>query len=239
MIQFYADPKFIQGERLELREQEAHHANNVLRLSAGDLFWATDGQGKRYQAEVVQIGRNEIVGFIQKIEQHDSPKTRVSLALAPTKQRQRLETAIEKAVELGVDEIYLMRSQRTERTKIRMDRLETIIITALKQSLRTWRPTLHELQDFEDIITNQSGKLWLAHEAISENQLPGFTQAQQQQIQDSSSIMLLVGPEGGFTEEEVVAAQEQQAELISLGTHRLRAETAVIAFLSLLLPFRT
>ncbi|MGM0588542.1 MAG: RsmE family RNA methyltransferase [Bacteroidota bacterium] len=239
MIQFYADPRNLLGERLELRDQEAHHANNVLRLSVGDLFWATDGRGSRYQAEVVQVGRHEIIGAIQKKEQYEAPQTRVGLALAPTKQRQRLETAIEKAVELGVDEIYLMNSQRTERGKVRMDRLETIVTTAVKQSLRTWRPKLHELQDFQRIITQHSDNIWLAHEAIAQDQKPGFTQVQQQRIRRSSRILLLVGPEGGFTEEEVAQAQEKQAELISLGTHRLRAETAAIAFLSLLLPFRT
>jgi 16S rRNA (uracil1498-N3)-methyltransferase len=207
-------------------------------VSPGDELYATDGEGKRFRAQVSTVDRNRIVAEIQDHTEQDQQTPQVILAISPTKQRQRLETAVEKAVELGADEIVLMQSARTERTKIRMDRLETILITALKQSLRVWKPILRPLISIDQLLEKEQGRKWLAHEAVAKNQPTGFTSMQQEQFKEAERNLLLVGPEGGFTEDEVASARNKGAEVISLGTHRLRAETAALAFLSLTLPLR-
>jgi 16S rRNA (uracil1498-N3)-methyltransferase len=239
MIQFYAKPEHILGDRLELHDQEAHHASKVLRLSEGDEFWATDGRGSRYRVITTSVGKKQVTSEIQEHQQVESTAPAVVLVMSPTKQRARLETAVEKAVELGADEIMLLQSERTERSKIRMDRLETIVETAMKQSLRVWKPTLTEVDSLEALLKHEKESLlWLAHEAVSEDQPAGFSEEQHRQFQIAERVLVFVGPEGGYSETEVQLARDHGAEIISLGSHRLRAETAAIAILSLLIPLK-
>lgn len=239
MIQFYARPEHIQGDRLELHDDEAHHASKVLRLKTGDLFWSTDGIGNRYNVEAISVDRKQVIGKIISHESSSTSKPHVVLVISPTKQRARMETAIEKAVELGADEIVLLQTERTERSKIRMDRLRTIVTTAMKQSLRTTLPLIKQVDDLDELLEQESDSLiWLAHEAIATSQKPGLNGRHQEQLAKAKRMLLMVGPEGGFTDQEVENVLKHGAQLISLGPNRLRAETAAMAFLSLLIPYK-
>jgi 16S rRNA (uracil1498-N3)-methyltransferase len=146
------------------------------------------------------------------------------------KKRDRLEFAVEKAVELGVFEIALFRSERTVKENVRMDRLESIAVSAMKQSLRAWLPEITFYRSFDALLNSYSDcTVFAAHEKIDSADKTITTG-------DSDKNLLLVGPEGGFSANEIEKLKSRNVKLLSLGRNRLRTETAALVFLSKFLP---
>lgn len=229
---FYASPEQCTSDTVFLSGDEAHHAAHVLRYKTGDAISVVDGRGNWFDGEIISISKKEVsvaVKTHKRLVEEKKLKHRV-LTLGLIKNRQRLEFAVEKAVELGATEIVLFQSQNTEREKVRMDRLDLIARSAMKQSLRAWLPKVRFLSSISSLIDEyRDYHLLLAHEKHA-----GSVEIKQEWL-SNDRILVLIGPEGGFTEDEVESFSQSEAELVSLGRYRLRAETAAIAFLARLI----
>ena len=231
---FYTPPSHIRGGFAELRGQEATHASKVLRAREGDTLVLVDGKGGRYRGPIRRITEDTIQVEIEETERVDVPDPELVLGMGIIKKRDRLEFAVEKAVELGAMGIAFFRSQRTVKENIRMDRLEAIAVSAMKQSLRPWLPKIETYDSLERLLEAYADHTPLAaHEKIGSEE--------QEVVLDelkSGKHLLLVGPEGGFSESEITFLESRQAQLVSLGANRLRTETAAVAFLSQFLDCR-
>jgi 16S rRNA (uracil1498-N3)-methyltransferase len=228
---FYAQPDQINEEFIEITGSEAHHISRVLRYDINDELFVVDGIGHKYKGRITAISKKGVrVQILDKESLLDinGHSQRLILGLGIIKNRQRLEFAIEKAIELGVAEIVLFNSRHSEKSNIRKDRIEKIMISAMKQSMHTVLPVLRVENSLENVLEKNSDyKMLIAHEKYD-----GITGISAD-VKKEKNILLLVGPEGGFSEEEVATVKEKGGELISLGPYRLRAETAALAFLAL------
>lgn len=226
---FYTNPTNRSEKFFELKGQEAQHASKVLRLRVGDEIYATDGLGNQYSGIVESIGKNSISASVTQKKEIRKPKPEKVLAMGIIKKRDRLEFAVEKAVELGASEIVLFNSDHSEKEKVRLDRLKTIAISAMKQSMRSWLPEIVFLHSMDEVLQKYSNhRILMAHEQI------GFESPKSDELknQNEEKFLLLVGPEGGFSARETTLAKEYMAKMVSLGKYRLRTETAAVTFLS-------
>lgn len=225
---FYAPPSQIGHGMAELTGQEAIHASKVLRVREGDDLTVVDGQGGRYTGQVRRITKKMVQMTVKNHQHVPAARPKRTIGMGIIKKRNRLEFAVEKAVELGASHILLFRSDHTIKDNVRMDRLESLVLSAMKQSLRVWLPEVTLYPSFEEVLDICTAHPCLmAHERVS----PGKGNPQLD-WRNEKQLNLLVGPEGGFSSEEVEEATRRGAQLYSLGTQRLRAETAVTAFLS-------
>lgn len=224
---FYAPPEHHQAGQIELRDQEARHASKVLRYREGDDIDIVDGQGGRYKCKVIQIADSFLKAEVKSSEKHEAPKPELILGLGLIKKRDRLEFAVEKAVELGVSQICLFRSRHTVKGNVRMNRLNMTVLSAMKQSLRAWLPQVQLLNSLETVIDNYNGVQSLLAHVCADDEAANISD-----FAGKDKLLLLVGPEGGFSQDEVEYAMSHGAETISLGKNRLRAETAAITFMS-------
>lgn len=224
---FYAPSEQIAGHSIELLGQEARHAGQVLRYRKGDSITVVDGRGGWYEGTVQTILKDTVQISIDRHFLKKTPQPELVLGLGIIKKRDRLEFAVEKAVELGVSEIALFRSRYTVKEKIRRDRLEKTMLSAMKQSLRSYLPEVEMFDSVYSVVeTYDDCKVLIAHQAGgNETGIPDETKRE-------DKLLLLVGPEGGFSPEEIQNLSERGAELVTLGDHRLRAETASLALLS-------
>lgn len=204
------------------------HAVKVMRHKTGDKLDVTDGTGYIYRSEITHIGKREIEARITEriLIEPESPE--LILVMGIIKKKDRLEFAIEKAVELGVSKIALFDGDHTEKKGVRIDRLETIAISAMKQSLRTYLPELVHFKSLDQCLTEyKAAKILIADEIAGKQS--GI------EIADGNSrILVVIGPEGGFSERERELWNKYPVLRITLGAHRLRAETATITACALI-----
>lgn len=214
----------ITGALVQIEEEESQHITSVMRKKTGDRLELTDGKGKYCIGEIVEIGKRHTAVRILEERQTPPPAVRLHLAVAPTKNIDRFEWLLEKAVEIGVDTITPVLCKRSERDSIRHDRLEKVLVAAMKQCLRTHLPTLGPFTPFaqfwEGVLAPQRFIGWCP----DEHRMPHIRQV----LQPGLDTLVLIGPEGDFTPDEVALAQKNQCLPISLGPARLRTETAGI-----------
>jgi len=212
-----------------LSEEESQHCVQVLRSEVGDLIDITNGHGTLYHCRVTNPHRKHCEVEIISAE-HPEPLHEgwVHIAMAPTKNIDRFEWFIEKATEMGVDEITPLLCTHSERRTINFDRLQKILIAASKQSLRTTFPKLNPLTSYQDFITlleEGAGEVYIAHceggYAANDEK-----HALQKCLTRGHSVVILIGPEGDFSPEEIAMALKKGYQPISLGKARLRTETA-------------
>lgn len=222
-MQVFYTPK-IKKITYQLTEEESKHAIKVLRLEAGDEICMIDGVGGLYYGIIDDPNPKKcIIRVIEKIEQYNRKNYTLHIAIAPTKNIDRFEWFLEKATEIGIDEITPLLCQRSERKTIKFDRLEKILLSAMKQSVKAYKPKLNELTNFNDFIANNiSGTCLIAH--CGENPKPAL----KSKISNKKNITILIGPEGDFTQQEIDQALNAGVEEIHLGKSRLRTETAGI-----------
>ncbi len=223
---FYAPTSaFIDQKIVEITGQEALHINKVLRHKIGDHILLADGEGARFEVEITEINKRSVLAKKLATSCEARPSKKKVLALGVIKKRDRLEFAIEKAVELDAWEVCLFNADHSERTKLNEERIQTQIVSAFKQSGRYWLPKLIILNSLDEVYEHYSDvKFIMAHEETELSKKPNSLTANQ--------TILLVGPEGGFSIREVELNRKNGGEFVSLGKNRLRAETAVTAFLS-------
>ena len=210
---------------LELPQEEAAHALRVLRLTEGDEVMLTDGKGSFFRAEIDVIsGKRCYVRIVETSTPEPLWQGHLHLALAPTKNMDRIEWFAEKATEIGVDEITFLDCRFSERKVVKTERVEKILVSAMKQSLKYCKPVVGEMTDFKRFIAEERpGAKFIAHCYDSERVLL------KEVLQPGEDVTILVGPEGDFSPEEVEFAVKAGYRPVSLGSSRLRTETAGLA----------
>lgn len=221
MNQLFYTPR-IENGFAHLDEEESRHLITVLRRKVGDPLQITDGQGNFYETEISETAkRYALARIVTKTVAPAERPFKLHLAIAPTKQIERLEWFLEKATEIGVDEITPLLCKRSERETIRHDRLEKVLVSAMKQSLRARLPKLNELTRFSAFAKSATESCkriaW-----CSDDPLPHLTAA----ITPSQDMVIAIGPEGDFSPDEIKVALENGFSGVSLGAARLRTETA-------------
>jgi 16S rRNA (uracil1498-N3)-methyltransferase len=205
-------------------KEESRHIIKVLRKNTGDILAITNGKEQLFWASIVEARDKKCTVDISKWEKQ--PKTwnyRLHIAIAPTKMNERIEWFLEKATEIGIDEITPVICDHSERKHLKMERMEKVIISAMKQSLKYKLPSLNEPVKFRDFIQDQTWDLGLIAHCQEEDK-----KRISDLIAEKNNIMILIGPEGDFSEAEIKMSKEKGLIPVSLGESRLRTETAAI-----------
>ena len=252
------------ANQVELPAEEATHALRFLRLKGGDEIFLMDGEGSFFRAEVTAASSKRCLYEIkEEMPQQRAWKGHIHLAIAPTKMMERIEWMAEKATEIGFDELSFLNCQFSERKVVKTPRIDKIVISAVKQSHKAWKPVVNELVSFKEFIqTPRPGRKFICHcyeevekkdffteisGILNEAHAPAASEsptadvataasespnadvatvASESPTADAADITVLVGPEGDFSIDEVRLALENGYESVSLGTSRLRTETA-------------
>lgn len=203
--------------------QESKHLVRVLRKGVGDRVHITNGKGDLFQVEILRAEPGSCSAQVVSLEKTSPKGHGLHLAVAPTKMNDRYEWLLEKATEIGLDQISPIICQHSERRTIKADRFEKVLQAAMKQSQQTWLPRLNPLRPFEEFLEGDfPGQRFIAHCQKGERYpLKNVARA-------DTKITVLIGPEGDFSREEVALAQAKGFKAISLGPNRLRTETAAI-----------
>ncbi|MCX2573934.1 16S rRNA (uracil(1498)-N(3))-methyltransferase [Pedobacter sandarakinus] len=209
-----------------LNEEESKHCARVLRLPIGALVNLVDGQGGFYTAEIVSDHPKKVVlKVLEVIKDFQKRNHYLHIAVAPTKNIDRLEWFLEKATELGIDEITPIITDRSERRVVKEDRLNKVITSAVKQSIKAYHPVLNDAISFETFLKQErEGNKLIAH-CIGEEEKAYISDL----VKPYQKYTILIGPEGDFTPEEVNLALNKGFKALTLGTNRLRTETAALA----------
>jgi len=207
-----------------LSEEESKHCVRVLRLNAGDEVQLIDGRGGLYIAQIKDAHpKRTILQVISVQQKYQERNHYLHIAIAPTKNIERLEWFLEKATEIGIDEISLIICQRSERKEAKTDRLNKIITSAIKQSLKAYHPILNEPETLSKLLSlNFVGQKFIAH--CDE----GDKVTLKESIELKGKYLILIGPEGDFTPKEIDEALNNDFKPITLGESRLRTETAAL-----------
>ena len=216
-----------QGDTAILNEEESNHFTKVLRGNEGDIIHITDGNGNLGKCEVTHVSKKIVeANVIQLQENFEQKKYYLHVAIAPTKTMERIEFFLEKATEIGIDEITFLQSFHSERKNIKIERLEKIVQSATKQSLKAYLPKLNDLTKFNDFIKKDLSdyKKCIAHCESDIGRTP-FNQILSKQPE---KVLIMIGPEGDFSRDEIKAAYENGFNGISLGSQRFRTETAAL-----------
>lgn len=221
-MNLFFQPVIDQGIRF-LDEAESFHAVKVLRRKRGDRIHITDGKGLVYDAIIQNADIRRCTFEIEGKEVVPPPAYSIHIAISPTKNADRIEWFVEKAVEIGITEITLVDCDHTERRHQKTDRLEKVANSAMKQSLKAWLPVVHPLYPLRDFITSATADQKFI--AYVDNDNPELLK---NVITPGSSYVVLIGPEGDFSKEELTLAEQNGFKKVSLGPSRLRTETAGI-----------
>ena len=204
-------------------KEESKHIIKVLRKKEGDILHVTNGLGFLFTTEITIASDNKCTIKINSFEKQEASKFHLHLAVAPTKMNERYEWFLEKATEIGIQEITPIICEHSERKVIKTDRFQKIIESAMKQSLHYYLPKLNEPILFKDFIkTQKSEQLFIAHcEETDKKSLKN-------ELKCNENVTILIGPEGDFSVKEIQLAIDNNFNPVSLGNTRLRTETAAI-----------
>jgi 16S rRNA (uracil1498-N3)-methyltransferase len=213
---------------LFLDDEESRHAVRVLRLKEGDAINITDGKGNFYSATIEDANPKKCSFVVVTTTAVPKKNFHIHIAIAPTKNSDRTEWFVEKATEIGIDEISFLLCKNSERKVINLARIEKIAVSAMKQSQQAWLPQLHEIAPFKKII-----------EATADQKFIGFVDSTnpvhlKALAQPKQKYVMLIGPEGDFSHDELELALQHGFEKVSLGANRLRTETAALVACQLL-----
>lgn len=216
----------IVGEKVLVDQQEHIHLSKVLRKNIGDTIYICNGNGLMVLAEIASISKKETILFIREVIEDQKENTnQLTIAIAPTKNMDRFEWFLEKSIEIGIHRIIPFYSQNSERRKLKMERLNTIAISAMKQSKTLFLPHIEEPVSYKELLTKDFGtQKYLAY--VLENTLT--VKGVFSSLDNKKDLTVLIGPEGGFTSEEAAQAIKNDFKTLSLGAKRLRTETAGI-----------
>lgn len=206
-------------------KEESNHIIKVLRKNVGDFLYLTDGTGKLYKCSIVDNHpKNCSVKILEVVENFGKRTYYLHVAIAPTKNISRFEWFLEKATEIGIDEITPLLCEHSERTVVKTERLNKVIVSAMKQSLKAYHPKLNEAVKFNDFISSDiPGEKYIAFKDEQYNSHLASLYSK------GKSATILIGPEGDFSDPEVKSAISHDFQPVSLGQYRLRTETAGIA----------
>ena len=219
----------------DLPEAEAHHAIQVLRYQIGDNILITNGSGVFLKCKIISATKKKCTVQVLSEEKIEKSKSKIILAIAPTKSRERMEWCLEKATEIGVNEIQFIQTKYSEKWNVANDRFEKVLIAALKQSGQAWLPKLSSIISFEKFILNadKNSQNLICHNL--DNSSPQILNL----VTKQTSTIIAIGSEGGFSDDEIKFAVANNFKCVLLGNNRLRTETAAITALSVLQQINT
>jgi 16S rRNA (uracil1498-N3)-methyltransferase len=219
-MHIFYDPEIASASPVfAMNTEESGHACRVLRLKQGDPIEILNGKGQRFICQITDANPKKCIVSIEEIIHEEIPEHIIHIAIAPTKNMDRIEWFAEKATELGVTHISLIECRNSERRAVKMERLEKVLISAMKQSKRSVLPLLSTMIKFNDFVTaNPNGLIAHCHE--------GHRSFLFETLKEKNTI--LIGPEGDFSIEEVQFAVQHGYTPIHLGSNRLRTETAAL-----------
>ena len=214
------------ASRYELPEEEAQHALKVLRLKEDDELVLMDGKGTFYEARVTSVsGRHCCYEVVSALPQERPWAGRIHLAIAPTKMMERMEWLVEKATEVGFDELSFLDCRFSERKVIKLPRVEKIVVAAVKQSRKAYLPQVNDMLAFSKFVDcHPTGCRYIAHCYEEVPRVNLFSELQKGSA--AEDVLVMIGPEGDFSIEEVRQAVAAGFVSVDLGKSRLRTETA-------------
>jgi 16S rRNA (uracil1498-N3)-methyltransferase len=205
-----------------LGDEESHHAIRVLRFQVGTNFFITNGKGTRANVQASKIEGKKLYFTIINSSFTENIVPDIHLAIAPTKNQDKMEWLVEKATEIGIRSVRFMQCEQSERKELKLERLEKIAISAMKQSKQDWLPILHPMEKFGIVLekTDNFEQKFMCYVD------PENTAQLAHSLVANKSTLVLVGPEGDFTEKELAFAQKIGFQKVALGNTVLRTETA-------------
>lgn len=214
----------IKADYYTLNEEESKHCIKVLRLKHADVVFLIDGRGGFYTASILDAHPKKTLLKITDVKQGFGQRNHyLHIAIAPTKNIERTEWFLEKATEIGIDEVSFLVTDRSERKEIKTERLKKVVTSAVKQSIKAYHPVLNEPVSFKKFMQSGSeGQKFIAH------CMEGTKISLKDELKFQSRYLVLIGPEGDFTTSEVGLALENGYKAITLGDSRLRTETAAL-----------
>jgi 16S rRNA (uracil1498-N3)-methyltransferase len=217
----------ITPENYTLSEDESKHCVRVLRLKTGDTIYLIDGRGGWHEAKIKDDNPKRCaVMLVNSRFEVGKRNWHLHVAIAPTKNMERLEWFVEKATEMGIDEISLVITDNSERAIVKTDRLLKVAVSAMKQSMKAYLPKINEVIKYTEFIEkhkNVAAEKYIAH-CINSDVKPHIKMVYHQE----KDVIILIGPEGDFTLQEVKLAIDNTFAEINLGESRLRTETAAV-----------
>lgn len=223
-MQLFFNPNIDENtESFSFDKEESRHIIKVLRKKDSDILHVTNGFGLLFETQITLASDNKCTVEVLSITNAEKPKFHLHLAVAPTKMNDRFEWFLEKATEIGIQEITPIFCDRSERKVINRDRFEKIILSAMKQCNETFLPKLNEAISFKEFVKQQKNGLQLiAHcEETDKKSL-------KEVLKPNEDVTILIGPEGDFSEKEIALALENNYKPVTLGNTRLRTETAAV-----------
>lgn len=218
----------LEEKKIQLDEDTSKHMISVLRMQKGEELLLTNGKGQKATAQIIDDNRKRCLVEILVTESEEPSRPHVSIAISITKNSSRFEWFLEKATEIGVNEIIPLLSDRTAKEKFRYDRMHGILVSAMLQSQQTWLPNLHQPTSFDDVVQQASQQQKFIAHCLPE---------QKQQLSSVAThypSLILIGPEGDFTPKEIESALQAGFVPVALGNTRLRTETAGMVAAALL-----
>lgn len=215
---FYGE---IQGDTVSINEEEQQHIVKVLRMKEGEEIFVTDGKGSLAKGNLIIEGKKASLKVLEIETNKPDFSPKLHIAIAPTKMIDRIEFFVEKAVEMGISEITILQTEKTERKNLNIEKIQKQAIAASKQSLRFHFPKINNVIKFSDFIKTLSPETTFVahcHESFSRTDL--------NKIPHLENYTFLIGPEGDFSEKEISMLAEKGINAVSLGSQRLRTETA-------------
>lgn len=210
-----------------LSEEESKHAVRVLRLSSGSIIHLIDGRGGLYKTQIIEPHPKRTSLKVLEVNTNYNPSSyHLHLAVAPTKNMDRIEWLLEKATEIGLQELTPIICEHSERKEVKIERLEKVAVAAMKQSLKAYIPKINAAVPFTKFLANNKdndSKKAIAHCIDSEKSYISSV------LSPNQRYLILIGPEGDFSEKEIELALMNEFTPISLGDARLRTETAALA----------
>ncbi len=233
---FYTQPKNITNDTLLIDEDEYNHLVHVMRKKEGDIIFVVDGKGTAYEVEISKlIKKTAECKIIKSFRNYNESEIKLYLGVGVLKNPSKFDFLVEKVTELGVHEIIPLTTERTIPHHAKIDRWQKLVLAAIKQCGRSYMPEVKELTTFRDIINSDFNfdlKIVL-HRTLDSK--PEENLHDVIRIKESKNILLLIGPEGGFSDAEIGKSKEAGFVIASMGSRRLRTETAAIAACSVLL----
>ncbi len=225
---FYTPPELIKDDFLEITGEELTHISKVLRKKIGDVIFATDGKGFIYECKIIEISKTNLsADILSKTESDNEPKPEITLALGLLKNPSKYDFVVEKATELGVKNIIPFTSKFTISEKPKIERWQNLAISAMKQSQRAYLPKVSECIKYEQLIELDFDLKLIAEQTADNIPFQSWI--------NNPSILVAVGPEGGFSDDEINKALQHDFKKFNLSNMRLRAETAAIVSIPLII----
>ena len=223
-MQLFYNPNLdLSVSQFTFSEEESKHIVKVLRKKEGDVLQITNGKGYLFEAEILQAQAKRCKAQVISNQKRHKKMHWFHMAVAPTKTNDRFEWFLEKATEIGVNEITPILCERSERKTIKRERLEKVVQSAMKQSLRTYLPKLNDAISYHEFMQQENtGLLFIAHCENDEKM------ELKRRVAPDRDVTIIIGPEGDFSRQEINEAYEKGFLPISLGEYRLRTETAAI-----------